>query len=321
MSERGSAVTGEKPDSRVLVVETDDMLRDKLCAHFTAEGYQVDSTGTGRDAIGLAQKTYPSLILLALGVPDMPGPEVFRQLRSQPRTGHIPIMVLASRDELSLQKTLLEEGAYDFIDKPLDLDILTLRVRNALRRAAREGLTELRTGLPTGRLIDERLAAFEGKVGGYRLDVSVKEFNVFRDQYGFVTANEALRFAGNTLLQLVNEYGNADDFVGHRANSETFVIITTQACGAKLREKVIAQLANDLHSFYNFVDRDQGFVWVDDGSGGRVQKPLMSVETFVEQGPPDPDAPGLALEVDPWEDVEESEQSDGGGGDTSPFSW
>ena len=71
-------------------------------------------------------------------------------------------MVLAGHSEMTLQNKVLEEGAYDFIEKPLDIDILTLRVRNALRRAEREGLTEPRTGLPTGRLIQERLRVLPG---------------------------------------------------------------------------------------------------------------------------------------------------------------
>jgi len=100
--------------------------------------------------------------------------------------------VIAGRDAAVLQNKVLEEGAYDFIEKPLDLDILALRVRNALRRAEREGLTEPRTGLPTGRLIDERLQTLQDEQGWCRIDLKIDGFRVFRDRYGFVTANEAL---------------------------------------------------------------------------------------------------------------------------------
>jgi len=100
--------------------------------------------------LSLAVAERPNLILLSLQLPDLSGREVFRALCDQPRTGHVPVMVLAEGEQITVQKELLEQGAYDFIEKPLDLDILSLRVRNALRRAEREGLTETRTGLPTG---------------------------------------------------------------------------------------------------------------------------------------------------------------------------
>lgn len=311
-------MSAEKPGSRVLIIEADEQLRERLRAHFADEGYQVTAAGEGQVGLTQAHNQYPSLILLSLALPDMTGSAVFQNLRSQARTAHIPVMVLAGRDESGAHKTLLEEGAYDVIEKPIDLDILALRVRNALRRAEREGLSEPRTGLPTGRVLDERLGALAQQVGWYRIDLTIAEFGAFRDQYGFVTANEALRFAAGLIVQIVNEQGTPQDFVGHRANSERFVIVTTRQCGPRVHDLLTRRLSSELQSFYNFVDRDQGFVMVDDGAGGQVQKPLMSAQIAFEQGPPDPDAPvqESAQDVAPPTDTPPSEDSG-----KSAFEW
>lgn len=290
----------EKSANRLLIVEGEALLGQTLRRHFEEQGYAAETAVSGEEGIALAQTSRPHLILLAVNLSDMPGLDVFRTLRSKPRTGHIPVMFMA--DDTSLQNQVLEEGAYDFLEKPLDLDILVLRVRNALRRAEREGLTEPRTGLPTGRLLDERIQALEKQSGWYRIDVQIAEYGVFRDIYGFVTANEALRFAGNLIAEIVNELGTPDDFVGHRSGTEEFVIITTQSTGLRLRERLSQRVSEELKSFYNFMEREQGFVLLEDGTGGHTHKPLMSAQVQVTQ----PQASGGA--DDPWVDVVEPEE-------------
>jgi DNA-binding response OmpR family regulator len=298
-------VSAEKSPGRLLIIEHESNLVDNLQQHFEMQGYEVLSALTCRRGLDLAQTARPNLILLAARMPDMAGLDAFRALRDQPRTGHIPVMIMAGHDEAILQNKVLEEGAYDFLEKPLDLDILTLRVRNALRRAEREGLSEPRTGLPTGRLVDERLDALGEERGWYKIELTIASFNVFRDRYGFVTANEALRFAGNLILQLVNEYGRADDFVGHVSGSERFVILTTLVHGPALRGVLARRVTEELESFYTFVEREQGYVQIEDGAGGYYQKPLMSAQVTVMQGEPDPNAPDPG--GDPWEDAADDE--------------
>ncbi len=295
--------------SRLLVIEPEEHLLGALRQHFEAQDYEVLGGQTGRQGLDLAQTGRPNLILLEANLPDMPGLDVFRALRDKPRTGHIPVMVMAGRDVAMLQNKVLDEGAYDFIEKPLDLDILTLRVRNALRRAEREGRTEPRTGLPTGRLIEERLSMLVEEQGWYKIDLTIDSFGAFRDLYGFVTANEALHFAGNLIVQTVNEQGGADDFVGHVLGTEEFVIITTQANGPGLRELLARRVTEELGSFYSFVERDQGYVKLEDGAGGYVQKPLMTAQIAAMQGEPEPDAPPDQGD-DAWEDAGNAKDDD-----------
>lgn len=317
-------MSSDKPP-RLLIIDGNADLVQTLRLHFEREeNYQVHSAGTGADGLSLAATLRPNLILLDMALPDMEGLDVFRALRDRARTGHIPVMVLAGRSEALLQNKVLEEGAYDFIEKPLDVDILTLRVRNALRRAEREGLTEPRTGLPTGRLLQERLGALARCAGWYKINVQIDSFGVFRDLYGFVTANEALRFAGNLIEQIVHEGGTPDDFVGHPTGSEEFVIITTPGPGPALARQIAERVTDELHSFYSFIERDQGYVLVEDGTGSETRKPLMAARTSTSQGTPDPDAPAssdLSAE-DAWVDAVEDEkpppeESSGG----SPFDW
>lgn len=281
----------QKTPPRLLVIDTDAGLAETLMRHFEGEGYLVQTALSGRLGLGVAQTGRPSLILLATRLDDMAGLDVFRALRSMPRTSHIPVMMLAGRSEVTLQNTILQEGAYDFIEKPIDLDILALRVRNALRRAEREGLTEPRTGLPTDRLIRERLSALEQQTGWYRITVTLDEFGAFRDLYGFVTANEALRFAGNLITQIVNEHGSAEDFVGHHTGTEEFVVITRLEPGPRVRAVLAQRLTHELQAFYNFEERERGYIEIEDGAGGQIQRRLMTAKVTAVTSPHDPAPP------------------------------
>ncbi len=277
-----------KSSPRMLVIDGDTALVDTLTGHFTAEGYQVQSALTGQDGLERARTGRPQVILLAVRLDDMAGLDVFRKLQDVPRTSHIPVMFLAGRGESALQNKILEAGAYDFLEKPLDLDILALRVRNALRRAERDGLSEPRTGLPTGRLIRERLDALEREREWYRIDMTFTGFDVFRDRYGFVAANEALRFAGNLIAQIVDKHGTPTDFVGHYTGTEDFVVVSQVTHGSRLHALLAERVGKELASFYNFEERDRGYVLVEDGAGKHVQKPLMSVRVRAVQAASDP---------------------------------
>ena len=139
-----------------------------------------------------------------------------------------------------------------------------------------------------------------------------------------MTANEALHFAGNLVAQLVNEHGGPDDFVGHVSNTEQFVIITSQANGPRLRALLAKRVTEELESFYSFVERDQGFVQLEDGAGGFVQKPLMSAQIAAMQGEPDHDAP-QDQDDNAWEDAGPDDGDQGAKpddpGSGSAFEW
>lgn len=278
----------EKVSPRLLVIDDDTSLGDTLTHHFTTEGYEVQSALTGQDGLERARTWRPHVILLAVRLVDMAGLDVFQELRGTSRTAHIPVMFLAGRGDALQQNKILEAGAYDFLEKPLDLDILALRVRNALRRAERDGRSEPRTGLPTGRLIRDRLDALDHESDWYRIDVTIIGFDVFRDLYGFVTANEALRFAGNLIAQIVDKHGAPTDFVGHYTGTEDFVVVTQIAHGPRLHALLAERIGQELASFYNFEERDRGYVLVEDSAGGYVQKPLMAARVRAVQSAPDP---------------------------------
>lgn len=115
---------------RVLVVDDERPIRRFLRASLTAHGYSVFEASTGREALTAVLSDRPDLIILDLGLPDLSGLEVVRQLREWSR---IPILVLSVREEESTKVAALDVGADDYLTKPFGMAELMARIRVALR--------------------------------------------------------------------------------------------------------------------------------------------------------------------------------------------
>ncbi len=115
----------------VLVVEDERKLRELLRAYLERAGFAVYSTGSGAEAIGLARERALALIVLDLGLPDVSGEEVMREVRA---VGDVPILVLTARASEEERIRGLELGADDYVTKPFSPRELVLRAQAIVRR-------------------------------------------------------------------------------------------------------------------------------------------------------------------------------------------
>ncbi|MCZ7546664.1 MAG: response regulator [Anaerolineae bacterium] len=202
--------------ARILVVEDDFDISNMLRIYFTGQGYDVQVAPRGGDALTLTRQQLPHLIILDIMLPDMDGYAVCKELRTTTRTSHIPIIFLTQRDERSDKIAGLELGADDYITKPFDIEELKYRVKNAIDRSERESLTDPRSGLPSGRLIEDQLRSLmrQDRAWAY-IDAKINYFEPFREVYGFLAGDEVLRFTALLVGEVVDEHGTPDDFIGH----------------------------------------------------------------------------------------------------------
>src|SRR5215469_4920368 len=116
---------------RLLVVEDEPGLLRALEITLRARGYEVASSPDGRAALAEAARRPPSAVLLDLGLPDLDGTEVIRQLRAW--TG-VPVLVLTGRGGSGDKIGALDAGADDYVTKPFSMEELLARLRALLRR-------------------------------------------------------------------------------------------------------------------------------------------------------------------------------------------
>ncbi|MFQ5615430.1 MAG: response regulator [Anaerolineales bacterium] len=259
--------------ARILIVEDDFDISNMLRIYFTGQGYDVDVALSGPDALEKTRQGLPHLIVLDIMLPGIDGYEVCRRLRTQTRTSHIPIIFLTQRDERSDKLQGLELGADDYITKPFDIEELKLRVQNAIARAERESLTDPRSGLPSGRLIEDQLRRIIRRDNWELMDIRLNHFESFREVYGFVASDDVLRFAAMLMGEVVDELGTPDDFIGHSGGAN-FIIITNEDVGPTIRQRLKERFAKQVLTHYNFMDREQGFI-ITNKEGQSKKVPVM----------------------------------------------
>ncbi len=119
---------------RLLLVEDDRALAELLIWHFAREGYDIERTADGDEALLLAQERTPDLVILDWMIEGVSGIEVCRRLRRKAATAHVPIIMLTARGEESDRIRGLETGADDYVTKPFSPRELLARVGAVLRR-------------------------------------------------------------------------------------------------------------------------------------------------------------------------------------------
>ena len=191
--------------AKTLVVEDDRNLLDTLRYNLRKEGHDVVTAVDGAEALDVAHREKPDLIILDIMLPKLSGFEVCRILRKEMT---IPILMLTAKDEEIDKVVGLEIGADDYMTKPFSMRELLARVGAMLRRSK---MTEMQSG-PEGAIlqigdIKVDIARHRVSKGTTMLDLTPKEF----DLLAFLGTNKGLVFSRDRLLEKVWGYDFAGD--------------------------------------------------------------------------------------------------------------
>jgi DNA-binding response OmpR family regulator len=241
---------------KILIVEDDIDVAEMVTAYFRAQGYEVLTVNWGEDGVRSCQANHPDLVILDIRLPDIDGYEVARRLRSDRRTGDVPIIFLTEKRERADKLQGLELGADDYITKPFDIQELRLRVRNALQRISQGSLTNPVSGLAEGALVDERLSSAMQTDGFSALLISLENLDSFRETYGFVASDDVLRAFSVMIQNTMAEVGGKDDFLGHLGPAE-FVLTVHTVYLPTLQDRLRSRLTQSLDYFYPIKDRER----------------------------------------------------------------
>lgn len=120
----------------VAIVEDDENTRDVFRTILEHNGLRVIEAADGREALDLIRRDIPDVILLDLGLPGVDGKAVARQLKADPATASVPIIVVTAAAEDDTRRWALHLGCDDFLEKPVELRTLTAAVERCLEKAA-----------------------------------------------------------------------------------------------------------------------------------------------------------------------------------------
>jgi two-component system, OmpR family, KDP operon response regulator KdpE len=159
---------------RVLVIDDEAQIRRFLDIGLRAEGYQVVLAANGAEGLGLAATQSPDVVVLDIGLPDMEGHDVLRELRTW---SQVPVVMLSVRDAETEKVKALDNGANDYVTKPFGIQELMARLRVLLRQSAKAGQAEAPVRYDEGGLVVD-LARREVFLDGVAVPLTRKEFAV-----------------------------------------------------------------------------------------------------------------------------------------------
>lgn len=161
------------PAPLALVIDDEPQIQRLLTLLLEAAGHRVLVAARGQEGLVLAGQHRPGVVLLDLGLPDLPGGEVLRRLREW---SSVPVIVLTALDAESEKIAALDAGADDYVTKPFNTGELLARIRVALRHAAKEPEPPV---FQSGPLVVD-LAGRRVTVAGQDISLTATEYSLLR---------------------------------------------------------------------------------------------------------------------------------------------
>jgi DNA-binding response OmpR family regulator len=227
---------------RILVVDDERDIVELVRYNLSKNGYDALVATDGQQALQIAARELPDLVVLDLMLPGLHGTEVARRLKADPRTAHIPIVMLTAKGEETDIVVGLTLGADDYVTKPFSMKILLARLATVLRRAETAGATggENVPMLKAGPLSIDT-SKHEATVDGEVIKLTLTEFKL-------LSALVGARGRVLTRDQLMDKAMGADVFVTDRAidvhitairkklGKANWLVHTVRGVGYRLRE-------------------------------------------------------------------------------------
>jgi len=165
-----------RPKAKILCVEDDINLQKSLSFILWKEGYEVLCAGGGEEALDLARREKPELILLDLMLPGIDGYKVCSVLKKDPATSDVLVIMVTAKKRMEEIVIGLSDYADDYVTKPFEPQILLARIQALLRRTAESSAAE-KTTLEIDGLVINR-GAYEVFAGGRKIALTKTEFDI-----------------------------------------------------------------------------------------------------------------------------------------------
>jgi diguanylate cyclase (GGDEF)-like protein len=267
----------ENGGDSILVVDDEAHLRKILKFHLEASGFRVLVAEDGVQALEIAKREQPALILLDLMMPKMSGNEVCRELKVEPTTRFIPVIILTAKTGSEEKVRQMENGAQDYITKPFSLAEVLVRVKSMIAWSRMQRHANPLTGLPGNISIEEEMTRrIHGKERFAVLYADLDNFKPFNDHYGYHRGDQAIFAISRILVGAVREAGNRADFVGH-IGGDDFFVVTTPDRAELVGRAILGEFERVRPTLIDAKDAEAGFIEVKNRMGEVERFPLVTL--------------------------------------------
>ena len=275
--EHGADQGGE----HLLVVDDDPFIARLLEIELAAAGFRVRVANDGQQALDLVHEDPPDLILTDVMMPHVDGFELTRQLRQDPRTAAISVIILTARGLSADKLEGFAIGADDYIVKPFDTPELLARVRGVLRRSKEMRDESPLTGLPGNGRVQEEIETHIGQHDEFDLlFADLDSFKAYNDHYGFARGDQLVQATGKLLEEVVAELAADASLVGHLGGDD-FVVVVMPSAAAIVADTVVQRFDQRVGDHYDPEDLERGWIEVLNRRGEPQRFPPITISIGV----------------------------------------
>jgi two-component system phosphate regulon response regulator PhoB len=217
MSTLAKEIMDSAPESssvpRVLVVEDEPDIAALVAYQLTREGFRVETAGNGMEALDAIGREIPDLLVLDRMLPGLSGDEVLGQLKAEPATSNLPVLVLTAKREQEDRIEGLELGADDYLTKPFSPRELVLRARAILRRVQDAGVAS------RGRVL--RAGPLRLDVGSNQASMDGEEIKLTPTEFRLLQALMERRGRTQSRKQLLEKAWDVESGISDRIQTRT----------------------------------------------------------------------------------------------------
>lgn len=267
--------------NKILIIDDSIFFRKQISTILEECDYDVVIAADGESGLEMVMSEKPDLVLLDIAMPGMDGFEVCRILRDSESNNLMPIIMLTSRDDMDDKLVGLELGADDYITKPFNSRELISRIRNTLRRIARNRQANPLTGLPGNIEIQREINSRISKEDPFAvIYVDLDNFKSFNDVYGFFMGDLAIKMTADIMMEVARLFGSGKDFVGH-IGGDDYVLVTSYEKAEEVAKEFILQFDKSIRTLYTQDDLDRGFISTVNRKGDLDIFPLLSLSLAI----------------------------------------
>ena len=268
-------------NKKILLVIEDQNLDKILTYLLRAWNYDVILCADGNEALALASKRYPDLIIIDAHLSKIDGLKLCKLLKYDFVTAYIPIIILIEKRQLRRSLLDIEQGVDDFLISPPDPIDLEIRIALSLKSADHQFHANALTKLPGNKSIEKLVkTSLEEKRTFSFAYLDINNFKSFNDKYGYIAGDRVILQTAKIITSTVKKYGNAEDFVGH-IGGDDFVYLTTPQKEELIARECISEFDRLVPLHYSAEDRKNGLIKTKDRRGQWAHIPLMGLSIAI----------------------------------------
>ena len=259
----GAEIAGQ----RILIVDDDKAMHRVVEISLAGRERTFVHGATGKEGIELAVRHKPDVIITDYRMPQMTGIELVKNLRQNPFTAHIPILMMSAVSDPDERVNMIRAGVDDFLLKPFHPEELAARVDMVVARCVRELATDHLTRLPGNVLTRQQIRRrLDGAQPFSLCYVDIDRFKSYVDHYGFERASHVVAHVARVIERAVREDGTPGDFVGH-IGGDDFLALTTPEVAPAVCDTIITLFAERVPEWYDEEDVARGYIVTPDRDG------------------------------------------------------